>query len=917
MNIGGESHRPSDPSVSTSASSRRQTFQHSPSTSPHSLEIPSKVKRGGFRLFYKSHKNEVILQVTSSVGGPPRSIKIVDMNTPVKTVLKTLRETCTEEASFKNPVLIMTRTETNDDILLDGEQTLAAYDVATNQHFLWTDRSMVRNDEHRYLKVLSPDRVSYLLRFPREMTQISDLFRVCVERIPDLNRPDIRYYGLFHEVEDFLTYLRPETLLEEHSILELDVLEINKAPLYEFEYLLTAEEEADPPKTILLEETTTIRQLLRTIVDTRVTETKRNDEFGLIHVPLSGTTNLEFEDEDEMLLNLKMKVFDLIVVYPGSDTVQSTTVQSMPTIKLHVKMTPDTIPSIEDMQKLDIANKLELEDGEEMVTSLPFVSYHNPKFSPKVWQGQFAITNVSQLSSSRFQRDFQFRIIFISDWDDDPYMKAFFHVPLLTVAKVEKIGRKKVGQVYALSLTCRDFRTMVFDFDRRSSSRRKMFALLDQLCFPQGRENTPYFANTHFSSLKNRLRDETINGWSLYDVKREFERMFGPDENYEFSSTYPRTLVLPAGFPDEKLKSVGNFRSKARIPALTYSHVNGATICRASQPLVGLKRTRCPEDEQLLHAIRAASGGDIEYHIYDARPLKNAIANIAGGGGYENLETYSKTTIEFLNIGNIHVMRDAVNKISNMVQRPEPGPYWLSELESSHWLDHIQLILDGALHIVDDIEKKTSVLVHCSDGWDRTAQLSGVAQVCLDSYYRSIIGLGVLIEKEFLSFGHMFQERIGHGDRNSEAQSRSPIFLQFIDSLYQLSCQFPTSFEWNENTLIAILDSLYSCQFGTWLCNNERERTMMKTRTVSLWSHMLKNVEKFKNPFFVQSTGVIRPSTSILDINFWKGYYCRWQRKAVFTGANRDKIVNDMIEEKKTLEEKVKALEKQLALLNQ
>lgn len=56
-----------------------------------------------------------------------------------------------------------------------------------------------------------------------------------------------------------------------------DVLEINKAPLYEFEYLLTAEEEADPPKTILLEETTTIRQLLRTIVDTRVTETKRND----------------------------------------------------------------------------------------------------------------------------------------------------------------------------------------------------------------------------------------------------------------------------------------------------------------------------------------------------------------------------------------------------------------------------------------------------------------------------------------------------------------------------------------------------------------------------------------------------------------------------------------------------------------
>jgi len=186
--------------------------------------------------------------------------------------------------------------------------------------------------------------------------------------------------------------------------------------------------------------------------------------------------------------------------------------------------------------------------------------------------------------------------------------------------------------------------------------------------------------------------------------------------------------------------------------------------------------------------------------------------------------------------------------------------------------------MEGSGKIIEDINKGHSVLIHCSDGWDRTAQLSGVAQVCLDSYYRSIEGLSVLIEKEFLSFGHMFQERIGHGDRNYDNQQRSPIFLQFVDVLFQLHNQFPTAFEWNENFLITMMDSLYSCQFGTWLCNNERERANMKSKTISFWTYVQTDKEKYKNPFFVQSSGVIRPFTSIIDIVLWKGYYCRWQR---------------------------------------
>lgn len=67
------------------------------------------------------------------------------------------------------------------------------------------------------------------------------------------------------------------------------------------------------------------------------------------------------------------------------------------------------------------------------------------------------------------------------------------------------------------------------------------------------------------------------------------------------------------------------------------------------------------------------------------------------------------------------------------------------------------MLLAGAVRIADKLESsKTSVVVHCSDGWDRTAQLTSLAMLMLDSYYRTIKGFEVLIEKEWISFGHRF-----------------------------------------------------------------------------------------------------------------------------------------------------------------
>ena len=63
-----------------------------------------------------------------------------------------------------------------------------------------------------------------------------------------------------------------------------------------------------------------------------------------------------------------------------------------------------------------------------------------------------------------------------------------------------------------------------------------------------------------------------------------------------------------------------------------------------------------------------------------------------------------------------------------------------------------QAVLNGAQRIADVINQKhSSALIHCSDGWDRTSQLSSLAQMLLDPFYRTIIGFEVRLQNAHLA----------------------------------------------------------------------------------------------------------------------------------------------------------------------
>ncbi|XP_060047714.1 myotubularin-related protein 6 isoform X1 [Erinaceus europaeus] len=523
------------------------------------------------------------------------------------------------------------------------------------------------------------------------------------------------------------------------------------------------------------------------------------------------------------------------------------------------------------------------------------------------------------------------------------------------IASVEKLPLTTSG--CPLVIQCKNFRIVHFVVPRERDCHDIYNSLL------QLSKQAKYEDLYAFSYNPKQNDSERLQGWQLIDLVEEYKRMGVPNANWQLSDanreykiceTYPRELYVPQIASKPIIVGSSKFRSKGRFPVLSYYHQDKeAAICRCSQPLSGFS-ARCLEDEHLLQAISKANPVNRYMYVVDTRPKHrmqswwatqkdigriivrisskvwndeqiresdekkrlNAMANRAAGKGYENEDNYSNIRFQFVGIENIHVMRSSLQKLLevNGTKGLSVNDFY-SGLEGSGWLRHIKAVIDAAIFLTKAIMvENASVLVHCSDGWDRTSQVCSLGSLLLDSYYRTIKGFMVLIEKDWISFGHKFSERCGHLD--GDLKEVSPVFTQFLECVWHLTEQFPQAFEFNEAFLLQIHEHIHSCQFGNFLgnCQKEREELKLKEKTYSLWPFLLEDQKKYLNPLYSsksQKFAVLEPNTVSFNFRFWRNMYHQFDqtlhpRQSVFN------IMMNMNDQNEQLEKDIKDLESKI-----
>ena len=505
-----------------------------------------------------------------------------------------------------------------------------------------------------------------------------------------------------------------------------------------------------------------------------------------------------------------------------------------------------------------------------------------------------------------------YRLIYRDYTHRDSALLTHISVPPSTDIPLAVIHKLTQSNATSIRIHCKDLRNVTFSFETNAEWIEELSRQITRAAFCE--DQSQLFAFIHKPQAQQQPQPQqqahAFNGWTLYNAEREYKRLglIGSPEfrlstlnaSYGVCASYPSSFIVPAAVSDSTLHNVASYRSQHRLPAIIWKHpLTHATLTRCSQPLGGMRRKRSTDDEYMLQLLHTQTSSSCLY-IIDARPFRAAFGNSVMGKGYENIDNYINTKLEFCNIDNIHIIRQSLNKLTEISL---PNIYynlnnnlnstynhninnthhnnneleessWLTRLDSTQWLHYVRLMLSAAARtatLLCDETQSNSVLVHCSDGWDRTCQLCSLTLIMLDPYYRTFNGFAVLVEREWCSFGHQFAERYGHASSHTDNPQRSPIFLQWLDCVHQLLRYYPLAFEYNDLLLIDLWDSVLNCRFGTFLYDSERQRIMeqkVPQRTVSVWTYLysVQQIHLYKNLLYNPMAHRPTPPLPLADV---------------------------------------------------
>ena len=502
----------------------------------------------------------------------------------------------------------------------------------------------------------------------------------------------------------------------------------------------------------------------------------------------------------------------------------------------------------------------------------------------------------NQFSGALFITNYQ--IVFVYKHKEDTENQIEISLPLFSLLSIERRGKDESIHLYIQSKDTKSFNV----FFPSMQELLKYQEHLSHFVAPQS--YNMIFAFNHGLYYEKDRGLQYQNPDYIQEFKRQGVQV--PTDwryfSYPQAKIYPKQVLIPSSIQEKLIQSVCPLYANNSFPTLMWqspfntfllragayikeSNVQQASVHPKDSPKPTSPRSETPP--HLRHLVKTNSVLVVEKENPN---LKNYIDSIIGISDIKMLQIIGCLLPSEL--------KQSASKNRNMLTISDVEELFVSLREGIHsgigsikftnalkaWkLNLSELILLS--HTLSSVLLKEHLLIE--DNGSANFRLTSLILLLNERYYRTIPGFFVLIEHVWIRFGYPFGDYLSIG-RGSSPVTKIGAFVQFVDCVWQIWSQVPTAFEFNEEFLIEILDSVFSGCYGTFLGNIEKEYELFNSKTVSVWESMINEAGKYQNIFYKPSESLDNFDSSNKKTIFWSDYYLRLSTKDAFVTCCKD-----------------------------